>query len=613
MRISDLIAIVRIADLDAFNEKLVGLFRQLNPNSAVTQPARGLLGSYLRNPRLEAVRQNAFFELLVFATPSADESPYVAAFPILDRETYSRVLIKQPRIREQQSDGDISVYREDAAAGTRHFYVSALSGDVVLYSENRHVLEKARQIYQRAPPRGLLQHRAADVSLRLYARQYLNVRNDALRSFFGMAYQDILHDTLGRASDPEHALAKGLLDLFGSQRHAGLLENLLKQFRLVDLGILFDSRAIVAQLDAELTADQSIRHALSNNPANLPGLAAYLPRECDTYRNLLLWPQQTRPLLEGLSGIVREAFDSTIDEDARKFAFELMRKLMAAGPQEVASGSLLPPSKARELGLLQVKLVRWKAPEKLPELALHFRESLDQSGILRQMLTESGINQIRFESSPARIEYLPGSVATVHTAVLLCRAKGGQTAAPSFFGKPQRYLLALHEDILVTVTSGIPADSPLDARVQREESIVLQQVLRSLAGKSELSLRTRPYFRISVRDPLEGELFRTAANPLRLLYLAMVDMAATPPPSLHERPPLWRDYAEELRTFVEDPGVRDERALAQPLTLRAGASEERLTVAMILPRDALADLARASLAISAERPMALEEGLIPGE
>lgn len=571
---SGVLAILHMDSVQEFAGKAEGLLRQLNPHTSVGNPVLAAVRAALCNPSLEKVADNPWLEALRLEPSLAKGCPYVAAFPVADAGQYRKALGSFPGMREEGTIDDITVFKNATPDGELSYYLSVTAGRVALFGSCREAVRLARALYDNAPPGGFLRGGGADLLLRLRCGRATIVFEKDIATAATTLRDDVVRDLAGNGDPATHPLARVLDQGFG------IVVELLQQTGVAEFSLRLDESELRFSAAAQFSRAGFAGATLAKATPQKLQLAAVFPDGCISLQDAALWPELWRGVLEGAGRVVSSGFGGVIDQDLVLRLESLLQEIAAAGPVETANGLFPSLAGFEGMGPLRASLTRFAHPEKLPGAAARLQTLLAEGGDARNLLAQNGIN-LKFAVT-GLTEIAPGAEAAGCWLELGFPGRSGDSKG--FSGGSESYLLALCDGVLAVVSSRRMEETGDEARAAGRRAELMGQLLKNLEQP-----RAGGWFGGQGLAALGGEkgLYLAAAEPLAYLKEAMLAAADWSSRVASERESAAaRRFAREFASM---------RGSGQPLSICVKTTDDGAALTAILPRAALADLARACL------------------
>ncbi len=575
---ADLVAILRVRDLFGVNLKAEGMLRKINPHTVVQNPVRFLAATFLHNNRLDALRQDAFFEVLFFDPAVIKGNPFVAAFPVSDGGEYLKTLSLQTRIREEGTQNNITTLREVGAGVSLSMYFGVTTSHIAVFGFDFDAVRRARDMYDQAHPRGMLWRRSQDVVMRINLSRLLGAYAGELKTALQQFRQDIIEDVIGEGTGPNHPLGRAIDRVFtGAQ-------DLLGQASRLDLSLMIQRNHLDCNLAIKPAAGTLPAELLRLASAGKPELAPMLPSGCVSFQDTRLWPELWLALVRAGSTVIASGFGNVINQGLRTELDDILAIVRKADPREVADALVPINGRSQQLGPVRVKLIRWRHPEFLPVMLERFARAGREDSFLQEFLMQNRVD-CKFEYDP-ELTRLQGVRVR---AIRFFLDFGGKTTPVGFIGQQREYLVADTGEIMVVVTSPHMRESGREKAAQRIRLHVLGKVLDGIWKHRENTALSRVFPLLPSSWQTRSMLSVAGCSPLKYLQEAASNYARMRAAVSLRGSKRARQFAREFSAFKS----RGELALML-LTARS----DHAIIDMQVPLSCLQELARACLGIS---------------
>ncbi len=510
-----LVVLIELKDIDHAEDDLSAALTSLYPYSPLRQPLRLILGPVLRNPSLQGLPPSA--RVTFFLMQSASDKPvvWVAAFPILDKLEYRRILIGQPAIREEATGNDIATFQEHTLEGTVQFFLDVQAGNIALLGNDIDALKLVRANYAHLQKERMLPLPEKQFTLKMDVQKFFQINVAWLSSQFRLLRDDLVAEVAPEEQRAEHPLNVLLRDGFAR------LQKRLEQIKL--LAVTAERRQSQWHLSAMLTprVGSSMEYIFQQVNDHDLQCGKLLPDDCVSVNESRLWPAMWTEWVEGLGLSLASGLSGGMNVDVRKAASDLVPLLEKADPVETAMGMIAPEAGYEETGPVVLRLVRWRNPAAAEMFAESVLTALDK-GPLVELLEQNGIrlNQ-KLEKETRNL----GGFA-VHT--FSTQIQTGSLGLGDM-DKPQRYYVTQAGEITVIATTGLRQDETAELTCLRAIKIVLDRYqgrgsVDAAADTGQKQPEIKPIFEqavASVKSDLPGPWCSLSAmNPMQMIQSA---------------------------------------------------------------------------------------------
>ncbi|MFH0910457.1 MAG: hypothetical protein V1918_02960 [Planctomycetota bacterium] len=620
----DLLAVVRISDLDACGKRLDAWLEAVAPRWTEPGAAGNALAAWAFVPARLNLPQGAFLEVLLFNPKRIEASPLVLAFPSEDPQGYIRSLAAEAGVSLVDRLDEIFHLGEEAAGAAADLYLAPVPSGPMLFGRDRKAVDMARAIYARAG-RGLLPPAEEDAVAVFHCKRLTAENGYGPEIEGGLLHlrEDIASDLLPQnAADRtriERVLQGGsdAMRALAGQARLGRASLCLADSPSASegaeaTGALGPATALNLVFEWDEGAVTSVPQGVAPSGLTLP---EYLPPRTVSLDWSALPPEGAGRILAFAAGLVSEGLSEPVEAPVQQDLETLLQGFLALRPVETVSALVAPPEGATEGGPLpdSVGLVRflpapgqslaeqfsalWDTadrilgPSSAPAGNREERAPANRAGPLRDAFRRSGFD-VTLERYPA-----DGVERETNVPVGRVLLRAGAVAREGSAGSPkseplleETYYTAVVESTLV-VAAGPRARATLGEVVRalaRRRPILSQGPAgRALLGGLGIGPSPRPLV------PQGEALFHASAcAPLRYIRLAAsapAGIGAAPSPTAQASAARWVEEFQRVATG----GMPFLALLAA-----TPANEEGLpgfSIRLRLPHAALRDLVRACL------------------
>lgn len=565
-----LVATLQLRNADEAETELAASLQALYAYTPLRTPLRLMLGPVLRNPSLQGLPPGAPVDFFYFQFAGDKPVVWVAAFPILDKLEYRRILIGQASIREEATGSEIATYQEQTPEGSRRFFLDVQPGNIALMASDLDALKQLKGQYERLRRERLLPEARALVELRADVQKFQSLNAAWFDGQFRILRDDLVAEVAPEEQRAEHPLNVLLKEAF---------ERLQRRLEQVStLHVQAVRRQGGWRLDWEIAARQgsSVEYLFQQAPDTPLALGKHVPAECIAVSHARLWPLLWEEWTEGAGLSLAAGLAGGMNVDVRKAAADLVAPLTAGGILETVSGTVPAEAGYEESGPVLLRMIRWKNPAAALAFAAAAQGALEK-GPLLELLEQNGIRlNLAVEPTAAKLGDVP--VCRVRL-----RVQSGALGLGEM-GQEQEYHLAQQNDVTLLTTSAGRQDEA--ARLLQLR--ILKRTLDSLATTVDKAdtgtARAASYGAAWKRcEPEQLGTFCGLAlvDPLQLLTSAL---SAVKP-----RGVAGDETARRGAEFLKFAGS------ASPLAWATGTKDGRLLWRMELPEDGLSLLLKACL------------------
>ncbi|MBN1257920.1 MAG: hypothetical protein JXA52_09480 [Planctomycetes bacterium] len=350
--------LLRIANLHDLGEKADALQQAVLPGEGARTP--GLLqalGNYLRNPGLDNIPEDGWFELLLFAPREDRLSQLVVAFPVKETQTYIRLLSNRPSMSSQIDAEGIIHLREQEVVST-DLYLCATSKRIAIFGSNRAAVTNARLLYEKTGD-SLAPNLPGDVNVYLHQKRFISTYVTNISTALKQLQRDFVADlSPGRSGLTESAsrvVGEALANLKNlgeeiSKIHLSLeITNRLRLPKAENPGWEnISGNEVLALAEIDLEPGNISRFLHSAVPRQVE-LLKFLPPESIACEWSSYEANGWAQLISGITGSMETGFNEPLDPVSQEALQQLLSSFLDLGITEVATATVAPPEASPDL------------------------------------------------------------------------------------------------------------------------------------------------------------------------------------------------------------------------------------------------------------------------